>query len=223
MRALRSPHTLVVLVGYGLGIAALCVGFPDQVPSWWSVSGRGTVTGWLGVPTVAFMLPTAMALTDALLRGLCVRHPVDTSGPMDVLAVYDAIMLRVTVFVMGVHATVLLALLGMLRGRGWAGQIVPVMLGLTIISIGNLLPRTRPNLAIGIRTRRTLSDRAVWIQIHRSVGYMVVALGAVLVLSALALPRPIGPGMILAAGPVTLVEICILVLRSSVDARHGSV
>ena len=113
---------------------------------------------------VAFMLPTAMGMTDALLRGLCVRHPVDASSPMDVLAVYDAIMLRVTVFVMGVHATVLLAPAGDVAVAGGQVRSCPVMLGLTIISIGNLLPRTRPNLAIGIRTRRTLSDRALWIR-----------------------------------------------------------
>src|SRR5437773_3497585 len=50
------------------------------------------------------------------------------------------------------HATVLAGLLGMLRGQEWAAQIVPLMLGSTMISVGNLLPRTRPHLAIGIRT-----------------------------------------------------------------------
>jgi uncharacterized membrane protein len=135
---------------------------------------------------VTFLLPTAVAVTDALLRGLSVRHPVDETTAVKVLAIYDAIMLRFMVFVVGVHATVLAGLLGMLRGQEWAAQIVPLMLGFTIISIGNLLPRTRPNLAIGIRTRRTLSDRALWIRVHRSAGYIVVACGAVIVFSAIA-------------------------------------
>src|SRR5262249_42215168 len=74
------------------------------------------------------------------------------------LAVYDAIMLRFTAFVVGVHGAVLLAVLGLLSGRGWATVLVPLMLGLTVVSIGNLLPRTRPNLAIGIRTHLTLVE-----------------------------------------------------------------
>jgi pimeloyl-ACP methyl ester carboxylesterase len=45
-------------------------------------------------------------------------------------------MLRFTIFVMGVHGAVLLAMLGLLSGRRWAAQLVPLMLGFTMISIG---------------------------------------------------------------------------------------
>jgi hypothetical protein len=208
MRSLRSPHLLVVVAGYALGALALYSGLP-QIPPSWSVPGRGTL--WLGAPFVAFLLPTAVAVTDALLRGLSVRHPADETTAVNGLAIYDAIMLRFMVFVVGVHATVLAGLLGRFRGQEWAAQIVPLMLGFTMISIGNLLPRTRPNLAIGIRTRRTLSDRALWIRVHRSVGYMIVACGAALVLSAMMLPRPLGPAMILLVGPAEFVGTCLLV------------
>jgi uncharacterized membrane protein len=169
---------------------------------------------------VAFLLPTAVAVTDLLLRGLCVKHPIDEPSPVNVLAVHDAIMLRFSVFIMGVHGAVLLAMLGLLSGREWAPQLVPVMLGLTMISIGNLLPKTRPNLAIGIRTHRTLSDRALWIRTHRSAGYIVVACGMVIVLSAIAVPRPVGPGMILLVGPAALVGTWLLV-RSSGKRAHA--
>jgi immunity protein, SdpI family len=209
MCSVRSPHLLVAGAGYALGALALYSGLPQEIPPSWSVPGRGAV--WLGAPMVAFLLPTAVAVTDALLRGLSVRHPVDETSAVNVLAIYDAIMLRFMVFVVGVHATVLAGLLGMLRGQEWAAQIVPLMLGFTMISIGNLLPRTRPNLAIGIRTRLTLSDRALWIRLHRSAGHMVVACGAVLVLSAMTVPRPVGPAMILLVGPAALVGTCLLV------------
>jgi uncharacterized membrane protein len=80
----------------------------------------------------------------------------------------------------------------------------------TLMSIGNLLPRTRPNLAIGIRTARTLSDRALWIRTHRSLGYLVTALGVVIVVAALAVPAPIGTGMILLAGPMAMFGTALL-------------
>jgi uncharacterized membrane protein len=188
------PCLIVVLAaGYGLGGAALVAGPP----------GRVTVIA-------AFLLPTAVAITDGLLRGL--------SG--DALRTYDAIMLRFGVFIVAVHATTLAALMGLLVGRDWAAQIVPVLLGLTLISIGNLLPRTRPNLAIGVRTRRTLANRAVWIRAHRSTGYLMVVAGAVIVLSAIAVPARLGRTMVLVVGPAGLVGT-YLVVRSAGRHAHG--
>jgi uncharacterized membrane protein len=209
MRSLPPTRTVVVAAGYVLGGFALYLGLPEQVPPSWTVSASRTL--WLGGPMVAFLLPTAVAITDFLLRGLCVKHPVDEPNSLNVLAMYDAVMLRFTIFVMGVHGAVLLAVLGLLSGRRWAAQLVPLMLGFTMISIGNLLPRTRPNLAIGIRTHLTLSDRALWMRVHRWAGYMVVASGAVIVLSAITVPRPIGPAMILLVGPAALTGTCLLI------------
>lgn len=212
MRWLPSTRTFVVVAGYVLGGFALFWGLPENVPPSWTVSAGRTL--WLGGPMVAFLLPTAVAITDFLLRGLSVKQPVDEPNSQNVLAIYDAIMLRFTVFVMGVHGAVLLAVLGLLSGRRWAAQLVPLMLGFAMISIGNLLPRTRPNLAIGIRTRLTLSDRALWMRVHRWAGYMVVAGGAVIVLSAMTVPRPIGPGMVLLVGPAALAGTCLLLWLS---------
>ena len=217
MRSLRS-QSLVIFTGYVLGAFALYRGLPEQVPPSWTVPSRGTF--WLGAPMVAFLLPTAAAVTDVLLRGLCVRHPIGEPTSANALAIYDGIMLRFIIFLMGVHATVLLALLGLPSGREWAAQIVPLMLGLTMISIGNLLPRTRPNLAIGIRTHGTLADRALWIRTHQSAGYIVVACGAVIVLSAIAVPGPVGAAMILLAGPAALVGTWFLI-RSSRNHAHA--
>src|SRR6266513_565511 len=41
-------------------------------------------------------------------------------------------------------------------------RLAPVLLGAALMAIGNLLPRVRPNVAIGIRTSRTLRDRGAW-------------------------------------------------------------
>ena len=217
MRAPRWITHSAILVGYVLGIVALYSGLPTEIPPSWTASNGDVL--WLGASMVAFLLPTAVAVTDILLRDLCIRHPIQHST-VNVLAILDAIMARVAVFVVGVHATVLAGLLGLLSGREWAAQVVPLMLGATMISVGNLLPRTRPNLAIGIRTHRTLSDRALWIKTHRSASYIVVACGVVIVLSAIAVPRPVGPGMILLVGPAALVGTWLLV-RSSGKRAHA--
>jgi len=63
-----------------------------------------------------------------------------------------------------------------LAGVAWAHALGPrsvvALLGAFLISAGNLLPRVRPNLAIGIRTRRMLSDARLWARMHRVAGYI---------------------------------------------------
>jgi len=193
--ASRSPHVVAVAAGYGLG-AALFSALPGGFP--------------LARPMAAFLLPTAALVTYAMLRRLIARHPVEGVDSLDVLATYDAMMLRLILFLIGVHAIVLVGLVGLLPHRTWAARIVPALLGLAMIGIGNLLPRTRPNLAIGIRTRRTLSDRALWAQTHRIAGYTLVAGGFVVVVAALAAPRPMGPGMIQLVAPAAIVGLPVL-------------
>ena len=81
------------------------------------------------------------------------------------------------------HVMVLAGMVGMLRGQMLAPRLVVILLGLLFVGIGNLLPRTRPNLVIGIRTSRTLADRGLWMHTHRVGGYVAVGLGIVIVLA----------------------------------------
>jgi uncharacterized membrane protein len=186
------PDYVLSAAGCGLGAAALYVGLP-------------------GGPMAAFLLPVASAVTCALLRSL-LAAPGARASDAGVIAVCDAIMLRLSAFVVSVHAAVIFGLLGLLWGRGWTARMVPIMLGLTLVGIGNLLPRTRPNVAFGIRTARTLSDRACWMRTHRRAGYVLVGAGIAVVLSAVAVPAPVGPRMILAIAPAASIVLVMLTL-----------
>ncbi len=55
------------------------------------------------------------------------------------------------------------------------------------MAIGNELPRTRPNLVFGIRTTRALSDRDLWMRLHRTVGHAMVGIGALTIHAGLLL------------------------------------
>jgi len=107
----RLRHLIVIAAGYVLG-AVLFSRLAEQIPPSWSTSGHDTV--WLGRPMVAFLLPTAALVTFALLRHLCTRHPLERDSSPNFLITYDAIMFRFVLFLMGVHATVLIGLLGLL-------------------------------------------------------------------------------------------------------------
>jgi uncharacterized membrane protein len=192
----RLRHFIVIGMGYVLG-AAVFSRLPHQIPR----------------PMVAFLLPTAALVTFALLRQLGTRH-LSEDHSRDFLLTYDAIMFRFLLFLTGVHATILAGLLGLLWGREWAARIVPVLLGAFLIGIGNLLPRTRPNLAIGISTSGTRSDRALWMRIHRVAGYLVVALGFLILVGGIAVPAPAGPRMGRLVEPAALFGVPALVLYS---------
>ena len=77
-----------------------------------------------------------------------------------------------------------------------------------------------PRSPLGIRTARTLSDRGWWMRTHRVAGYTTVALGALIVVAAIAVPPPFGPSLIVAVAPAAALVIPILVIRSQ---RHAGI
>src|SRR5688500_11881643 len=66
--------------------------------------------------------------------------------------------------------------------------MIPIGVGAHLMIIGNLLPRTRPNWFVGIRTPWTLSSDRVWERTHRFGGHLFVAAGAVTVLVGIFAP-----------------------------------
>jgi uncharacterized membrane protein len=132
--------------------------------------------------------------TYLILRTLWSEIGAPDGEPRDAEATHRAIAIRVVLFVMALHVLVMLNLGGIEWIRSWAPRLVVVLFGAIVIAVGNVLPRTRPNLALGIRTARTLSDRDFWIRLHRTCGYLSVALGAVIVMAGLLVTgRAIGP------------------------------
>jgi uncharacterized membrane protein len=63
--------------------------------------------------------------------------------------------LHAVVFVLVLYALALAALADVPGVRPIAPRTVAVLVGLFFVGVGNLLPRTRPNLLIGIRSTRT--------------------------------------------------------------------
>jgi len=177
-RSIDARALVAIAAGYLAGLAAypsLPGPFLQQQPS--------------ARVLVAFTLPTTALVIYALFRSLW-RHDPVRSGNGAFESTYQAIVLRVLLFVVALQAIVMLELTQVAAAFGLTlpGQrTVVVMLGLAMIAIGNLLPRTRPNVAVGLRTARTLTNAQLWQQVHRSGGYVTVALGAVIAVTGLVL------------------------------------
>src|ERR1051325_1908762 len=99
---------------------------------------------------------------------------------------YDAIVLAVVLLVLGVHAAILSAALG---STAVAVRIVPAVLGASLLLMGNVMPRLRPNWVAGLRTERVLGNPQLWRRVHRVFGTALVLSGLATIAVALFAPR----------------------------------
>jgi putative oxidoreductase len=134
---------------------------------------------------IAFALPATAAVIYVTFRPLW----RNATGPSEIAGTYRAMTLQAILFVLVLHALALATLADVRGARAIAPRAVAVLVGLFFVGIGNLLPRTRPNLLIGIRTARTLDDRELWTRIHRTCGYLAVGFGIVVALASAFLSR----------------------------------
>jgi hypothetical protein len=112
---------------------------------------------------------------------------------------YDAIVVAVLGLVVGLHAAILAAAMQM---PGLAARLVPAVLGGSLVVIGNVMPRLRPNWVAGLRSKRLLEDPQLWRSTHRIFGAALVGSGIVTVVAAVIVPRYgllVGIGLLLAS------------------------
>jgi uncharacterized membrane protein len=175
------------VVAFGFLLSAL---FYTRLPGPLLTGAFLIIGDWTLAPRalVAFALPTAALVTSFVLSRVWKAETVDDDSMVD--ETYRAIALIVVIFITALHALLLVGLSGPLSLRPWVARSTIVLFGLLLVGVGNLLPRTRPNLAFGIRTARTLADRALWMRINRVGGYVAVTMGLVIVFAGAFLTRP---------------------------------
>ena len=98
---------------------------------------------------------------------------------------YATIVFSVTGFIALAHIGLLAGVLGW---PGWGFQVLTATLGLGIAAVGNVIPRTRPNWIVGVRTKRALADPVVWSRTHRVLGVSWIVAGIVTVVASVIAP-----------------------------------
>jgi uncharacterized membrane protein len=191
MNARPNLHTgslIVIALSFFVGVAAY-----SSIPGNWVDQTR-----WARAQ-IAFSLPATTLVIYLIFRSLW-RHDRIRTGNGAFEATYNAIVFRAMVFVFAMNALLMLALTDVMDVFGshtWGKRVVVVMLGLAIMAVGNLLPRTRPNIAFGVRTKRTLTDPRLWQRIHRTGGYLAVALGAIILVAGIVVTNNTAAGLVL--------------------------
>jgi uncharacterized membrane protein len=180
----RLGYIAAIAVAYLVGVAAY-----SRIPEPFCEHG---CTMAFARPLIAFALPSAIAVVVIFLGMLWNRDPIrDRDAQTD--ATYHIVIGTIVLFLLGLHVAVVFALMSQLRPDvvRVVAHAVPVMFGLTLIVIGNLLPRLRPNIVIGIRTSRTLNDRAAWAHTNRVAGYATVGTGVMFLFGGLLPSLPV--------------------------------
>src|SRR5712671_5793898 len=140
-RNTRIGPIVVIVLGFLVGIAA----YPN-IPG-------NAIDEIRGIRAqIAFGLPITILLIHLIFRSLW-RHDRIRTGNGAFEATYHAIVFRTMLFVFAMNALLMLALTDVMDNFGshtWGKRVVVVMLGVTLMAIGNLLPRTRPNIAFGV-------------------------------------------------------------------------
>jgi hypothetical protein len=189
----------LALIGAGYALSA--VAFPWLTP-------YATDNPWslVGVALIVAILPLA-AFVNYLVFQRIGRNGSTDEDVSSMLAIRE-IGFRLTLFKIALHVLILANLAPGFELRSIVpARLVVVLFGVLLIGIGDLLPRTRPNLAVGIRTSATLANRDFWIRLHRVAGYAAVAFGAVIVVAGAFLRNPTMPQVISIAGWTTVAII----------------
>jgi uncharacterized membrane protein len=179
--------------------------------------------GTFGPAFIAFLLPTAAAAIYVLMRLLAVHDHV-RRGNGTFARTYDAIVFRLVLFIGALHGAVLIGLIGrglVDRTGPLVPRLAPVLLGTALMAVGNLLPRLRPNVALGIRTSRTLRNRDAWLRANRRAGYVAVALGFAIVAVAALIPP--GPPVIAIIGGMGFLAVVMLVAWTWRDTYRSQI
>ena len=148
---------------------------PEQVPFHWNAAGE--VDGWASKP-VAVFVPSAVMLA---FQWLCVlvtsTDPKKQNHPEKVQVLVLWLIPLITVFVSALmYATAL-------GGNVRVEMLMPILLGVVFIAIGNYMPKCKQNYTIGIKIPWTLASEENWNKTHRLAGWIWVGGGILMMLT----------------------------------------
>lgn len=183
-----------LVIGAWVVARALAARLPNPVPVHWNSAGQAD--GFMAQPWGSYLWPGIVTAVYVLLTILPVISPRQFA--IDRFArSYDRIQSATVTLVFAVGG------LAHAQAAGLAvpiSRLLPLAAGLFALALGRVLPETRPNFFVGIRTPWTMASETVWVETHRVAGKLLIASGGANVLIAvIGAPMPLALGLFLAA------------------------
>ncbi len=179
---------------------------PVEIPTHWNF--KGEIDGY-GSKTMALLgLPIFMALMNLLIHFMLNKDPKAANMSPVLRAISYWILPVLTILLMGL--TYLAALGVDVRVE----VILPLLIGVLFIAMGNYLPKCRQNYTMGIKTPWTLHSEENWSRTHRIGGYCFTIGGVLFLLCAL-------PGLWWLMIPAILLAAVVPMVYSYLLYRKG--
>lgn len=167
--------SIVILIPMLVGLL-LWSKLPEQIPSHWNINGE--VDGWSSKAFVVFAIPAIMLG----FHWICVlASSLDPKSKG-----YHSKMVLLVLWIIPVISLVLCSLVYTAAlGYSLNVQIImPLLVGLMFIIVGNLLPKCRQSYTLGIKLPWTLASEENWNKTHRFSGKVWVIGGVVTMATA---------------------------------------
>ena len=148
---------------------------PDEVPFHWNAAGE--VDGWASKAVAVFVPSAAMLALQWLCMLVTSADPKKQNHPQKVMHLVLWLIPVITVFI---SALMYVSALGV---SVRVETLMPILLGLVFVAIGNYMPKCKQNYTIGIKIPWTLASEENWNRTHRLAGWVWVGGGVVMLLS----------------------------------------
>ena len=167
--------TLVLLLPVAVGLL-LWNQLPESIPIHWNVAGE--VDGWGSRAMAVFFLP----LFVLAIHWICVLATCADPKNKNVNGKPIKLVLWICPFISLLLCTVVYA-----AALGYDLSIeilMPVLMGILFVIIGNYMPKCKQNYTIGIKLPWTLNSEENWNRTHRFAGWIWVIGGCVVMATA---------------------------------------
>lgn len=166
--------TLICLlpIVYGLMVYGQ---LPEMVPTHWGANGE--VNGYSQRAFAVFGMPVFLAVLNVICQAALMTDPKKENQPEKLKAVVAWLIPVISLIVVPVC---LLAAQGIEID---VSLIVPLLVGVLFLIIGNYLPKCKRNYTMGIKLPWTLNSDENWNKTHRVAGFVWTA-GSILFIFA---------------------------------------
>lgn len=179
---------------------------PERVPTHWGADGA--VNGYSSREFAVFGLPVFLAVVNVICQAGLMTDPKKENQPEKLKAVVAWLIPVISLIVVPVS---LLAAQGIDIDVSF---IVPLLVGILFLVIGNYLPKCKRNYTMGIKLPWTLNSDENWNRTHRLAGFVWTVGSIVWIFAAL-----FQNGLF--ALPVMLLMVVIPVVYSFVLYKKG--
>jgi uncharacterized membrane protein len=189
-----------------ISLIATCISYPylpEQLPVHWNF--KGVPNSFMDKSAAAFLLPGIMLIVF-VMRILLPKIDPRKDNYQRFEGAYYWIMNGILLFLFLFQAVQITSGIGLINPK----YVIPELVGLLFIFIGNLSPKFKPNYFVGIRTPWTLANEDVWKKTHRFGGKVFVVSGLFMLFI------PVIPAAIQATYVIVIIVVCLaLILLSS--------